>query len=83
MSWLDSEPPCLHIRETKFYKSRLVPLHPSTADQLRHYADLRTALHYDGLSDVFFISEQGGPLHRGALWRWFTDAVSRVRHGAN
>jgi len=28
---LESEPPCLHIRETKFYKSRLVPLHPSTA----------------------------------------------------
>ena len=57
--WLDGEPPCLHIRETKFYKSRLVPLHPSTADQLRHYAHLRTALRYDGLSDVFFVSEQG------------------------
>jgi hypothetical protein len=25
------------------------------------------------LSDVFFISEQGGPLHHGALWRWFTE----------
>jgi integrase len=70
--WLDGDPPCLHIRETKFYKSRLVPLHPSTADQLRHYADLRTALRYDALSDVFFVSEQGGELHRGALWRWFT-----------
>jgi integrase/recombinase XerD len=70
--WLDGEPPCLHIRKTKFYKSRLVPLHPSTADQLRHYAHLRTALRYDGLSDVFFISEQGGSLHRIALWRWFT-----------
>jgi len=70
--WLDGAPPCLHIRETKFYKSRLVPLHPSTADQLRHYADRRTALRYDALSDVFFVSEQGGELHRGALWRWFT-----------
>jgi integrase len=70
--WLDGDPPCLYIRETKFYKSRLVPLHPSTADQLRHYADLRTALRYDALSDVFFVSEQGGELHRGALWRWFT-----------
>ena len=28
---LESAPPCLHIRATKFYKSRLVPLHPSTA----------------------------------------------------
>jgi integrase/recombinase XerD len=71
--WLESEPPCLHLRDTKFYKSRLVPLHPSTADHLRHYADLRTALRYHSLSDVFFISEQGGPLHHGALWRWFTE----------
>src|SRR5215471_16519486 len=51
--WLDNAPSCLHIRDTKFHKSRLVPLHPSTAEHLRHYACLRTALHYDGLSDVF------------------------------
>jgi len=69
---LESAPPCLHIRATKFYKSRLVPLHPSTATQLRQYVSIRTALHYDGLSDVFFVSEHGGPLHRGTLWRWFT-----------
>jgi integrase len=68
---LESAPPCLHIRATKFYKSRLVPLHPSTAQHLRQYAAVRTALHYDGLSDVFFVSERGGPLHRSTLWRWF------------
>ena len=34
---LESAPPFLHIRETKFHKSRLVPLHPSTATQLRSY----------------------------------------------
>ena len=68
----DNEPPCLHIRDTQFHKSRLVPLHPSTAEHLRHYAWLRTALHYDGLSDVFFVSEQGGPLSRRTLWHWFT-----------
>jgi integrase len=70
--WLDHTPPCLHIRDTKFHKSRLVPLHPSTAEHLRHYARLRTALHYDGLSDVFLVSEQGGQLCRSTLWRWFT-----------
>ncbi len=69
--WLDNDPPCLHIRDTKFHKSRLVPLHPSTAEHLRHYIRLRTALHYDGLSDVFFVSEQGGQLGRGTLWHWF------------
>src|SRR5215471_6890357 len=70
--WLDHAPSCLHIRDTKFHKSRLVPLHPSTAEHLRHYARLRTALHYDGLSDAFFVSEQGGPLSRRTLWHWFT-----------
>ena len=69
--WLDNDPPCLHIRDTKFHKSRLVPLHPSTAEHLRHYTRLRTALHYDGLSDVFFVSEQGGQLGRSTLWHWF------------
>src|SRR6266852_9421881 len=34
---LDLDPPQLHILETKFHKSRLVPLHPSTAERLRHY----------------------------------------------
>ena len=69
--WLENDPPCLHIRDTKFHKSRLVPLHPSTAEHLRHYTRLRTALHYDGLSDVFFVSEQGGQLGRSTLWHWF------------
>jgi integrase len=79
---LESEPPCLHIRATKFYKSRLVPLHPNTAKHLRQYVSVRTALHYDGLSDVFFVSEHGGPLHRSALWRWFTTRCRALGMGA-
>jgi integrase/recombinase XerD len=79
---LESAPPCLHIRATKFYKSRLVPLHPRTAKHLRQYAAVRTALHYDGLSDVFFVSEHGGPLHRGTLWRWFTTRCRTLGLGA-
>jgi integrase/recombinase XerD len=70
--WLDNDLPCLHMRDTKCPKSRLVPLHPSTAEHLRHYARLRSALHYDGLSDVFFVAEQGGQLGRSTLWPWFT-----------
>jgi integrase len=31
------ELPQLHILETKFHKSRIVPLHPSTAERLCHY----------------------------------------------
>ena len=79
---LERAPPCLHIRATKFYKSRLVPLHPSTAKHLRQYVSVRTALHYDGLSDVFFVSEHGGPLQRRALWRWFTTRCRALGMGA-
>jgi integrase len=64
---LDLQPPQLHIRETKFHKSRLVPLHPSTAEQLRHYHEQRARLQYEALSDAFFVSEQGQPLRYLAL----------------
>jgi integrase/recombinase XerD len=68
---LASPPPCLHIRETKYHKSRLVPLHPTTAAHLHHYALRRAALHYAAWSDTFFVSEQGGPLNHGLLRHWF------------
>jgi len=79
--WFDREPPARHIHETQCYKSRLVPLHPSTAEPWRHYAPLRTTLRYESLSDVFFISEQGGALHRGALWHWFATRCRAVGIG--
>ena len=75
---LELDPSQLHIRETKFHKSRLVPLHPSTADQLRHYAERRARWHYDALSDAFFVSEQGHPLHHHALHYWFTRLCQRL-----
>lgn len=34
---LDHDPPYLEIRDTKFHKSRLVPLHPTAADKLKEY----------------------------------------------
>ena len=68
---LDAIPPVLHIRETTFHKSRLVPLHPTTVVSLRRYTALRTALGYAALADVFFVSEQGGPLTYGLLRRGF------------
>jgi integrase len=68
---LDATSPVLHIRETKFHKSRLVPLHPTTVVALRRYTAVRTTLGYAALSDVFFVSEQGGPLTYGLLRRGF------------
>jgi integrase/recombinase XerD len=75
---LDREPPQLHILATKFHKSRLVPLHPSTAERLRHYREQRARLHYDALSDAFFISEQGQSLQYLALHNWFARLCQRL-----
>ena len=47
---LDADPSHFEVLQTKFRKSRLVPLHSTTADQLRLYAQERKRLHYDGLS---------------------------------
>lgn len=75
---LDREPPQLHILATKFHKSRIVPLHSSTTERLRHYDEQRARLHYDALSDAFFISEQGQPLRYLALHNWFTRLCQRL-----
>ena len=64
-------PPRLLIRESKFHKSRLVPLDVTVAERLQRYADLRAQQGYDGLSDAFFVSEQGGHLSYAALNRAF------------
>lgn len=75
---LDEEPPRLLIRHAIFRKSRWVPLHPTAAEQLRRYARLRRELRYDGLSDMFFISEQGRQLDYNILQRTFRRLIRRV-----
>lgn len=64
--------------ETKFHKSRLVPFHPSTTECLRHCQAQRAHLHYDGLSDAFFVSERGQPMQHRALHDWFARLCRRV-----
>ena len=49
----------LMIRESKFHKSRLVPLHPSVVPVLREYARLRDLLHPIAQTEAFFVSDQG------------------------
>jgi len=75
---LELDPPQLHILETKFHKSRIVPLHPSTAERVRHYQAHRVRLHYDGLSAALFVSEQGQPFQHRALHDWFTRLCQRL-----
>ena len=67
---LDLDPPHFHILATKFHTSRIVPLHPSTAEQLQHYRQQRARLHDAALSDAFLVSEQGEPLTSPAVYVW-------------
>lgn len=63
----------LTVRDTKFGKSRLVPLHPTTRRMLVHYARRRDAHLRRPRSPYFFVAERGGQLllqyvHR-VFWR--------------
>ena len=52
----------LTIKQTKFRKSRLVPLHPSALQALRRYAKRRDQHRPLAQTNLFFMSETGGPL---------------------
>jgi integrase/recombinase XerD len=59
---LDADPPHVLILETKFGKSRVVVLHPSTADHLRTYlAAETTAVHRHAAA--FFTNRRDRPLN--------------------
>jgi integrase len=49
----------LHVRRTKFGKSRYVAVHPSTIDALKKYAEARGHLFPTPPTPAFFISERG------------------------
>lgn len=52
----------LTVRETKFKKSRLVPLHHSVVEVLSHYAALRQNAFPTTQNSSFFVGETGVPL---------------------
>lgn len=47
------------IRNSKFNKSRLLPLHPTTLIQLNKYIKIRDQVHPHPQTDAFFLSDQG------------------------
>lgn len=63
----------LHIRQTKFGKTRLVPLHPSAVTALQQYAD--RARHAATPSSTFFIVDGGRQLTYSKL----RTAFDRIR----
>jgi integrase len=56
---VDLNPGILHIRRTKFGKSRYVPVHPSAERALKTYAEVRDRIFPAPSTPAFFISERG------------------------
>jgi integrase len=74
---LDADPPLLYVMQTKFRKSRVVPLHPSTAQALRSYAHQRRR--WGGQRcDRFFISRCGGAVAYDAASKTFLHLARRL-----
>lgn len=61
----------LTIRWTKFGKTRLVPVHPSTQRALRQYARKRDRIHPKSRTPSFFLSEHGTRLTEWSVRRAF------------
>lgn len=66
----------LTVRNTKFGKSRYVPLHPSTRHALESYAVCRDRACPNPVSSRFFLSERGTRLTEWAV-RWTFVKLSR------
>lgn len=66
----------LTVRRTKFGKSRIVPIHASTLEELRRYAELRDRMCPRAQTRSFFVSERGTRLTEWSV-RWTFVHLSR------
>lgn len=64
---VDLERGLLHIRHTKFGKSRWVPLHSSTIEALCHYVHNRDQESLAATTENFFVFDYGRPVTTGGL----------------
>jgi integrase/recombinase XerD len=63
----------LVVRQTKFKKTRLVPLHPSAAEGLKKYLRLRRLVR--GNDDHVFVAQNGRPICHRTVLSHFMDIV--------
>jgi integrase len=66
-----NSPDTVLIREAKFHKSRIVPLHNTTTEQLRVYAGHRELMGYGRETSAFFVSTHGNRLAYDTLRQRF------------
>ncbi len=69
----------LTVRQTKFRKSRLVPLHPTTVTALTQYVTARRRRVSDRAIGTFLISERGTPLDDRMAHHTFARLRARLR----
>jgi len=79
VNWADG---LLLVRESKFNKSRYLPLHPSTIDALERYAAIRDRLCPDPLGPSFFVSLRRGRLYACAVQKTFRRICQQAGVGA-
>lgn len=75
---VDLDQRILKIRETKFGKSRLVPLHPTAVVALRKYTAARGRLVEGQQCDRFFVSGRGQPLPYSTVRTAFRKLCERL-----
>lgn len=68
---VDLKESVLTIRSTKFNKTRLVPLHPTTREALRSYAHRRDRTYPRSKTPSFFVSEWGTRLEHSCVSKTF------------
>ena len=66
------------MRQTKFRKSRLVPLHPTTVAALQRYADARRRRVNDRGIETFLISDRGTALGDRMVHHTFASLRARL-----
>lgn len=66
------------IRDAKFGRSRLVPLHHSTTEALRSYEACRDRLCPNARSTTFFVSSVGTALDYGGVHRTFVELSTAI-----
>lgn len=71
----------LHIRQTKFNKSRLVPMHPSVVEALRAYLEIRRQ--FGGIDDHVFLSVDAKPMSLRTVQSNFAVILRKADVGQN
>jgi integrase len=75
---VDLDAGVLTIRDTKFGKSRLVPIHSTAVAVLTDYAKRRDALRSTPISPTFFIGEQGRALNHSTIYLIFCTVAREI-----